>query len=290
MRIVELALYHLARAFSQTEMAHSSNMRAAMADADALSVYRSANEIQRVIGAARQFGVSLDRKRVLDFGCNDGVLTGGFLRHGAAHVFGVDIDARAIERARAVHSHERITYAVGTAATIPLPDASVDAVVGNDVFEHVSEVPAILKEFERVLVPGGQVLIGTWGWCHPFAPHLWSAMPVPWVHLLVSDRTLMAACREVYSSDWYVPTMHDLDAAGRKSADKYHGRELSPDYLNRYLIRDFERAFRASGLAHETHLVPFGSPYASWTAPLLAVPWLREFLTGYVWFVLRNPR
>ena len=289
MRIAELALLKLARALHRTEVAHSSQMKAALADPDSYDGYRSA-EIHRVITAATRYGVALSGKRVLDFGCNDGALSPGYLRHGATHVFGVDIDAAAVARARQLHAQPRVTFEVGTPTTIPLDDASVDTVVSYDVFEHVARMPAILQELTRILSPRGQVLVGTWGWWHPFAPHLWTAMPVPWAHLLVSERTLLAACRRVYLSDWYVPTMHDLDANGRKRDDKYRATKISTDYLNKYLIRDFERDFRASGFNHETHLVPFGSSYAAWTAALLPVPWLRELLAGYVWFVLTKPR
>ncbi len=56
----------------------------------------------------------------------------------------------------------------------------VDVVLCYDVFEHVSRPAAVLDECYRILKPGGKMLIGTWGWYHPFAPHLWSTMPVPW--------------------------------------------------------------------------------------------------------------
>jgi SAM-dependent methyltransferase len=39
--------------------------------------------------------------------------------------------------------------------TIPLPDDSVDAVVSNNVFEHIADVAAVTKEIRRVLRPGG---------------------------------------------------------------------------------------------------------------------------------------
>ncbi len=288
MNFAEHALSRLAYAFSRTEMAHSAEMKAALTGLDALDDYRS-TEIQRVLDAARRYGVALLSKRVLDLGCHDGAMSVGFLDHGASFVDGVDIDAGAIARAQASRARTGVAFHLGTTTSIPLPDGSVDTVISYDVFEHVAHVRAVLAEIARVLVPGGQVLIGTWGWRHPFAPHLWSAMPVPWAHMLVSESTLMAACRRVYLSDWYVPTMHDLDASGRKRDDKYTATSISTDYLNKYLIADFERDFRASGLSHDTHLVPFGSSYAAWSAPLLRVPWLREFLTGYVWFVLTKP-
>ena len=84
----------------------------------------------------------------------------------------------------------------------------------------------------------------------------------------------------------YIPNMHDYDQEGQRLADKYTHETISTDYLNKCLIQDFERAFLASGFVYETHPVPFGSRYARWTRVCLHMPWLREFMAGYVWFVL----
>src|SRR5206468_219311 len=149
---------------------------------------------------------------------------------------------------------------------------SIDVILCYDVFEHVSKPAAMLAECKRVLRSGGRMLIGTWGWYHPFAPHLWSTMPVPWAHLLVSERTLLRACRRVYHSPWYVPTFHDLDANGHRYQDRYVEEQISTDYLNKYLLRDFERTFEESGLRWRVQLQPFGSRWARWTKPFLTVP------------------
>jgi hypothetical protein len=111
-------------------------------------------------------------------------------------------------------------------------------------------------------------------------------MPVPWAHVVVSERTLLRACRRVYNSRWYVPTMYDFDENGERNTDKYAHESISGDYLNKLLIRDFEKVFSNAGFACATRLVPFGSKAARWTRVFLRVPWLREFFAGYVWFVL----
>jgi hypothetical protein len=150
----------------------------------------------------------------------------------------------------------------------------------------VAQPDVILSELYRVLRPGAQALIGTWSWRHPFAAHLWAVMPVPWAHLLVSETTLFKVCRRVYHSPWYVPNMHDCDAEGNRIPDRFTQQSISRDYLNRFLIADFQRAFASAGFVCQTYLVPFGSPCAKWTRPLVRVPWLREFVSGYAWFVL----
>lgn len=285
MWLAERALYHLARSLYRTEVAHSSDMKEALQHVDAYDAYRAA-EVDRILAAVRQYRIPIQGRTVVDFGCNDGAISVEYLRAGAARVVGVDIDEGALRRARALRRDERLNFVRSSATTIPLGNGIADTVISYDVFEHVSDVGPALAELHRILAPSGQVLIGTWGWWHPFAPHLWAVMPVPWAHVVVSERTLLKVCRRVYHSPWYVPNMHDFDQDGRRLPDKYAYDCIPTDYLNKYLIRDFECAFRAAGFGCETHLVPFGSRYARWTGVCLGIPWLRELLAGYVWFVL----
>jgi SAM-dependent methyltransferase len=43
--------------------------------------------------------------------------------------------------------------------TIPFPDSSFDSVLCSEVFEHIFNLPEILVELNRVLKPGGRILI-----------------------------------------------------------------------------------------------------------------------------------
>jgi 2-polyprenyl-3-methyl-5-hydroxy-6-metoxy-1,4-benzoquinol methylase len=288
MYVAEVGLYLAAWAFRSSSIAHTPEMKTALTNVESNDAYR-AQEIARVTAAVREYGLPIAGKTVLDFGCNDGALSAGYLKSGAAHVIGVDVDESALNRARALHRDDRLRFLKSTVGSIPIRDSSVDVVVSYDVFEHVSYPPVIARELWRSLKPGGWALVGTWSWYHPFAPHLWAVMPVPWAHMVVSERTLLKACRRVYHSAWYAPDRHDFDAAGQRLPDKYTEAAISRDYLNHYLIRDFERAFRSAGFACQTEPVPFGSWYARWARPLARLAWLREFLSGYVWFVLRKP-
>jgi len=262
-------------------------MKDAVSSVEKSDAYR-ATQIARILQAADRYGVDIAGRDIVDLGCNDGAITVQYPQHGARTVVGVDIDADAVAAARRKHRHPAVEYHVATTTAIPLSDASADVILCYDVFEHVSHPSAILAECRRILRPAGMLLIGTWGWHHPFAPHLWATMPVPWAHVLFSERTVLRASRRVYQSSWYVPTMHDLDERGVKKADKYLDEELSTEYLNKLLIKDFERVFEQSGMAWAAHLEPFGSPYARWTRIFLGVPYLREFFAAYLWAVLRK--
>jgi len=285
MWIAEQILFQLARSLYRTEVAHSSEMKKALQHIDACNAYR-VNEINRILQAVETYCVAIAGRTIVDFGCSDGAISAEYIRRGAARVIGVDIDERAIRRARELHHHASLKFIQNTVNAIPLEDKSVDAIISYDVFEHVSQPTTILKELYRILAPGGKALVGTWGWLHPFAPHLWAVMPVPWAHVFFSERTILRVCWRVYHSAWYIPDMHDYDQNGRRLPDKYTDTAIPTDWLNKYLIKDFEHAFRASGFAYKTHAVPFGSWYARWTRVCFGVPWLREFMAGFVWFEL----
>ncbi len=288
MQLAENILYALARRMYRSQLGHSDEMKEALQSFDAYARYRSERS-SVVLDAAKTCHVEIRNRIVVDFGCYDGAITPAYRDAGATHVYGVDIDSEAIRKAQKNNHDERITFLESTVNGVPLDDQSADVILCYDVFEHVSRPDDILRECFRILKPGGQMLIGTWGWYHPFAPHLWSTMPVPWAHVLVSEKTLLRTCRRVYDSPWYQPTMHDFDSDGNRKADKYLEEKISEDYLNKLLIRDFEAVFKRSGFDFTMRLQPFGSRYARWTRPLLRLPVFREFFTSYLWATLTRP-
>ena len=289
MWISEQLLYVLAKRLYRSEIAHSNEMKESLIERRRYDEYRS-SQADLVLSRIQAFGHSIEGKRVLDLGCNNGSITRAYLEHGAKKVVGVDIDEAAILEAQSRFSDmASLSFLCGTTTALPLADASVDMIVSFDVFEHVEFPDVILAECHRVLTPGGVLVLGTWGWGHPFAPHLWSTMPVPWSHLLVSERTLLRACRRVYESPWYVPNMHDLDANGAKIPDKYRSESIATGYLNKLYVRDFERLFKDSPfMRYRLDLKPFGSRYAKWTKVLVRVPWIREFFTSALWACLEK--
>jgi O-antigen biosynthesis protein len=101
-------------------------------------------------------------KRVLDIACGEGY--GSFeLAQTAGSVIGVDISEEAVEHAK--QNYERdglpLEFKVGSAAQIPLDDASVDLVVSFETIEHHDQHEAMIAEIRRVLSPGGCVIISS---------------------------------------------------------------------------------------------------------------------------------
>jgi 2-polyprenyl-3-methyl-5-hydroxy-6-metoxy-1,4-benzoquinol methylase len=284
----EQILYLLCKLFYRTEVAHSAEMKEAFSDRGAFDRYRR-KQADLVLAAADRYGVGIAGKDVLDLGCHDGAITPAYLEAGAERVVGVDIDGDAIARAQARAAPPALSFRESGTTALPLPDGSFDVVVCFDVFEHVARPAAILDECHRVLRPGGKMLVGTWGWYHPFAHHFWATLPVPWAHVVFSERTLLRTCRRVYHAPWYAGNIYDYDEDGRKK-DKYLEDGIPEDYLNKLLLSQFERVFRESRFDFRVFPQPFGSKYARWSKVFLKTPWVREFVTSYIWVVLEKPQ
>ena len=94
-------------------------------------------------------------KRVLDFGCMDGVFTIRLQQLGAQAV-GYDLSPSAIaqaERFRGRAQHPTFT-------TVPPGPGQFDLVYCNEVLEHIEDDRAFIGSLIRFLVPGG-MLVGT---------------------------------------------------------------------------------------------------------------------------------
>jgi SAM-dependent methyltransferase len=101
-------------------------------------------------------------RRWLDVGCGTGALTGTLL--GAAdpgQVLGVDTSAAYLALARD-RVGDRAGFAVADARRLPLPDATVDAVVSGLAVNFVPEPARAVAEFVRVTRPGGLVAAYVW--------------------------------------------------------------------------------------------------------------------------------
>ncbi len=103
---------------------------------------------------------------VLDAACGLGYGSAVLARNsGAARVVGVDADAAGVEYAAACYGAEPsppgvVEFRAGTLPDLSfLADRSVDLVACFETLEHVPDPAALLKEFSRVLTPGGRVVV-----------------------------------------------------------------------------------------------------------------------------------
>lgn len=104
------------------------------------------------------------RGRILDLGCG----TGGVLQH--LGVFGDAIGLDPAPEAAKYCGRRNVPMVVGSGMDLPFADASFDAVLALDVIEHVPDDVALLREAQRILRPGGVLVVTV-----PALPWLWSA-------------------------------------------------------------------------------------------------------------------
>lgn len=97
---------------------------------------------------------------VLDVGCG-----GGFLANALAEmrfkVTGVDVSEESLAVARRHDSTRTVDYRFGDAYSLPFEDKSFDVVCAMDFLEHIEDPQRAIKEFSRVLRPGGKFFFHT---------------------------------------------------------------------------------------------------------------------------------
>lgn len=109
--------------------------------------------------------------RILDVGCGDAALAVALAQRGAL-VTGVDVDPSmlAAGRARAAASGVAPDLMQGDIRALPFADNSFDIVLAVTVLCFVDDAARAVREMDRVLRPGGCLLIGELGrW------NLWAA-------------------------------------------------------------------------------------------------------------------
>ncbi|MEE4295740.1 MAG: bifunctional 2-polyprenyl-6-hydroxyphenol methylase/3-demethylubiquinol 3-O-methyltransferase UbiG [Wenzhouxiangella sp.] len=101
-------------------------------------------------------------KKVLDLGCAGGFMSEALCDRGAI-VTGIDPAQEAVAAARshAAGKGRSIQYEIGVGEALPFEDQHFDAVVCVDVLEHVADLRQVIREVNRVLVPGGLFLFDT---------------------------------------------------------------------------------------------------------------------------------
>jgi SAM-dependent methyltransferase len=97
----------------------------------------------------------------LDFGCGVGRLTQALGRYFASCV-GVDISECMVEKAASMNRMANCQYVANSGANLPFPDAKFAFIYSNIALQHIPKhfAKAYLREFVRVLAPGGVLIFG----------------------------------------------------------------------------------------------------------------------------------
>jgi SAM-dependent methyltransferase len=104
-----------------------------------------------------------ERFRVLDVACGSGGPTLRIAEKTGCSVDGVDIHDQAVARAREFAqgrglAHRAQFHRVDASGTLPFDDETFDAVICIDAINHLPHRAAVLREWHRVLTPGGMVV------------------------------------------------------------------------------------------------------------------------------------
>jgi SAM-dependent methyltransferase len=148
-------------------------------------------------------------KRVLDVGCASGGLSEAFVERGAS-VVGVDLNPRLIERARG-RLESRAEFRVADIAA-PMPffeTGSFDVVAASLVLHYLADWAPPLREFARILRPGGVLLISTH---HPTQDVMIATPPAPYFETVLLTDTWRKGGREFQVRFYHRPISAIVDA------------------------------------------------------------------------------
>jgi len=91
---------------------------------------------------------------ILDAGCGTGITT-SHLHGERPNIIGVDFSSLFIEEAKRHGDY----FKVMDISKLEFPDAHFDLLCSADAIEHVTDLDAVLREFRRVIKPGGWLVI-----------------------------------------------------------------------------------------------------------------------------------
>ncbi|OWY72821.1 hypothetical protein B7486_00300 [cyanobacterium TDX16] len=103
-------------------------------------------------------------ERVLDVGCARGAYMTALAKRGV-HPIGVDLSPRSVSIARAA-GHNAV---VASGECLPVGDASVDTVLCHKTLHLFRDPLQALREFRRILRPGGRVVFSTSNAVSPYS-------------------------------------------------------------------------------------------------------------------------
>jgi SAM-dependent methyltransferase len=112
---------------------------------------------------------------LVDVGCGTGDNIGALVDASGCAAVGTDLSLYALNHApRSASGASLVSMAFGEA--LPFPSASADVLTCMDVIEHVDDDELVLREFGRVLRPGGVVLLTTSAYMWMWSEHdVWAA-------------------------------------------------------------------------------------------------------------------
>ena len=176
-------------------------------------------------------GPEAKRAIVVDVGCSTGIMTRHFAKH-FGRVIGLDTDDVGVENGAKLAldagiGPDRLQFCGGDGVRMPLRENSVDAVICNQVYEHVDDQTGLMDEILRVLRPGGVCYFGC-GTRHVLIEGHYKLPFLSWVPHRVADVYMKLAGWDV-RYDVLLLSYRNL----RKLVHRYHVIDYTIDIIKR---------------------------------------------------------
>lgn len=108
-------------------------------------------------------------KNVLEIGCGRGFYLKALKEiRPKMEITGIDLNEEYLQRAKKYINNNEIKIIKGDVTKLKFKKNSFESVIASEVLEHIKRDDVVLKEVERVLKPGGIVMISVPNYNYPF--------------------------------------------------------------------------------------------------------------------------
>jgi SAM-dependent methyltransferase len=170
-------------------------------------------------GLLDDFAAALNARRTLDVGCGPGHVA-GYLSERGLDATGVDLSPTMIKIARRLNPE--IRFELADMRNLPVADGTVGGIAAFYSLIHIprEEVPAVLLEFRRVLIPSGRLLVAVHGGSGTITTQEFMGKQVPFEAILFEKDELVdlitaagfevttATVREPYEFESQTPRLY----------------------------------------------------------------------------------
>lgn len=174
------------------------------------SAYDDAYALEQFMGRV-WFGAGVGRelpplwgKVVVEIGCGHGGISCWLASMGAREVIGIDVNEKSLAFAERLADHIAsrsgqprlpVRFKLMDCSAMSFESESIDVVVADNLFEHVDEPLAVMRNVHRVLRPGGVLVVPTFSSIYSkYGAHLKHGLRLPWLSLL-PERVVVDALR-----------------------------------------------------------------------------------------------